>query len=258
MIATIQPPASVKAWMGFNVYGTILISLLVLGLILLLLGFFVDYARARPNRSGETTTKSSTWASLLKNAAMLKIAGSFCLISSVTVASFKFEKLIGIEMQESPIELHVGLQHLVSEIVVVPTKTKIVEEPPAPPPSLRHLTTPGLRKRRYERPMLIVARRQIPDKFVLKTFTLGKEDEFDGMDRQVTQETVATRLNEILNDIAAGAKARDIAGPCIRRFGGQAYAREDNARALLEQFNAGQEACRICSRRQWRSSLKRE
>jgi hypothetical protein len=32
------------------------------------------------------------------------------------------------------------------------------------------------------------------------------------MDRQVTQETVATRLNKILNDIAAGAKARDLQG----------------------------------------------
>jgi hypothetical protein len=215
--------STVSTLVGIRSYGTILLVSLVVGLVLLLVGFLVDYLRARPSREPQAAKTPSRWAALLQSAALFKIAGSFCLIGSVTVASIKFDNLIKIETAvtgtEAPAEMQVSLQYFVNQAVSAPPidvgkppiqfgtppvdvgkPFPINERPIQPAPGPLSPTGP------VQSTEVDCAPESDADKFVVKTFKLGKEDDLEAAT------DLPTRLTEILDTIEERGKTRELQG----------------------------------------------
>src|SRR5689334_5524504 len=111
-VVAMTPRSTTTTWVSINSYGTFFLWLAVIGLVLLLLGIFLD------NRNTGSASAAKRW---IGAAALLKLAGSFCLISSLTLFTFKFESLIAIHVAEAPFDMQVTLQHFVEQAAPIST-----------------------------------------------------------------------------------------------------------------------------------------
>ena len=154
---------------------------------------------------------SSTWATLLKSATLYKVAGTCCLFGSVTLATFKFDSLVKFTTPEAPAAIEVSLLHFVDQVAKQPVvaaeqpsavqtamaptnveqKTALLS-PPEDPPVIRATE-------------MDCGRGEDNERFVLKTFKPGKNDELD-------DQNLIARLNTILDAVETGAKGRELQG----------------------------------------------
>jgi hypothetical protein len=214
-------PAVIPTRFDIDLRGKILLAFLILGLLLLLAGFFTDYGRAQKGSDPTNKKKASTWSTWLQSAAILKITGSFCLIGSVTIASFKFDSLVRITAADAPAEIQITLQHFVDELTTRQQIIQIADQPkpkvtPKPGDAPKGEDTPktedaqpkatSVETSRSIKTTEVDCHEQDPERFIIKTFKLGKNDELED------QKPPTEKLDAILDTIESSAKTKELQG----------------------------------------------